>query len=79
MRAGAAEAAMQAYKVETTLSEDGTLVLTHLPFRAGDRLEVIILGEPKPEPADRYPLRGAPLRYDDPTEPVAGDDWEASR
>jgi YgiT-type zinc finger domain-containing protein len=24
-----------------------------------------------------YPLRGAPIRYDDPTEPVAENDWEA--
>ena len=27
-------------------------------------------------PAERYPLRGSVLRYDDPFEPVAEDDWE---
>ncbi len=26
---------------------------------------------------DRYPLRGLPFTYIDPTEPVAVDDWEA--
>ncbi len=27
-------------------------------------------------PAERYPLHGSVLRYDDPFEPVAEDDWE---
>jgi hypothetical protein len=27
----------------------------------------------------RYPLRGSVVRYDEPTEPVADDDWEAIR
>ena len=27
----------------------------------------------------RYPLRGTVLRYDDPTEPVASEDWNALR
>lgn len=26
---------------------------------------------------NRYPLRGLPFSYNDPTEPVAVDDWEA--
>ena len=31
-------------------------------------------------PADRYPLRGSVLRYDDPFAPaVAADEWEAAR
>ncbi len=34
---------MNAYKVETVLSEDGTLMLKGLPFHAGDAVEVIIL------------------------------------
>jgi hypothetical protein len=28
---------------------------------------------------DRYPLRGSVLRYDEPTEPVAENEWEALR
>ena len=27
----------------------------------------------------RYPLRGSVVRYDEPTEPVADNDWEAAR
>jgi hypothetical protein len=34
---------MNAYKVETILSEDGALILKDLPFHVGDAVEVIIL------------------------------------
>lgn len=27
----------------------------------------------------QYPLRGTPIRYSEPTEPVADEDWEALR
>jgi hypothetical protein len=33
---------MNAYKVETILSEDGALTLKDLPFHVGDAVEVII-------------------------------------
>jgi hypothetical protein len=71
---------MQALRIETTLTEDRTLVLKDLPFHAGDSVEVIIKERPMPpkEPG-RYPLRGTVLKYDDPTEPVALEDWEALR
>lgn len=76
---------MNAHKIETSLTEDGTLVLKGLPFHAGDVVEVIIL---QPQTAQHqiksletqntnlYPLRGKVIRYDDPTEPVALEDWE---
>jgi hypothetical protein len=76
---------MNAHKIETSLTEDGTLVLEGLPFHAGDVVEVIIL---QPQTAQHqiksletqntnlYPLRGKVIRYDDPTEPVALEDWE---
>ena len=75
---------MNAHKIETSLTEDGTLVLKGLPFHAGDVVEVIIL---QPQTAQHqiksletqntnlYPL-GKVIRYDDPTEPVALEDWE---
>ncbi|MFN6198743.1 MAG: hypothetical protein ACK4YS_09090 [Aphanizomenon sp.] len=71
---------MNAHKIETALTEDGTLVLKGLPFHAGDVVEVIIL---QPQSAQHqikslekqntnlYPLHGKVIRYDDPTEPVA--------
>ena len=76
---------MNAHKIETSLTEDGTLVLKGLPFHAGDVVEVIIL---QPQTAQHqiksletqntnlYHLRGKVIRYDDPTEPVALEDWE---
>jgi hypothetical protein len=69
---------MNAHRVETTLTEDGSLTLKDLPFHAGDSVEIIILSRsPKPAGQARYPLRGKPIHYDDPTEPVAEEDWEA--
>jgi hypothetical protein len=34
---------MNAHKVEMVLAEDGVLVLKDLPFRAGDKVEAIVL------------------------------------
>jgi len=71
---------MQAYRVETTLQQDGTLTLSNLPFQAGETVEVIILVQPSVAlDRQRYPLRGVPIRYVDPTEPVAQADWEAAQ
>ncbi len=75
---------MNAHKIDTVLSEDGTLTLQDLPFHAGDTVEVIVLktktsqhkATTKP-PSDKnlYPLHDTqPYRYDDPTEPVALED-----
>jgi hypothetical protein len=70
---------MEAYRTEVTLPADGKLSLDNLPFRAGDRVEVIVLGPRRTgRTADRYPLRGTTVRYLDPTGPVAEADWEAS-
>ena len=71
---------MQAHRVETTIDKDKTLVIRDLPFQPGDRVEVIILERP-PEfkEANRYPLRGKSIRYEQPTEPVAVEDWEVMK
>ena len=76
---------MNAHHIETILTENGTLTLRDLPFQAGDAVEVIILERHKLQPSEAptspsgsnpYPLRGTVIRYDDPTEPVALEDWE---
>jgi hypothetical protein len=68
---------MQAYRLETTVSKDGSVVLKQLPFRAGEEVEVIVLAR-EPQPGrEPYPLRGKPIRYDRPTDPVAEADWES--
>lgn len=64
------------HRTETVLTEDGKLSLDHLPFRAGQAVEVIILSAPMPVEANQS-LRGSVLKYDGLTEPVAVDDWEA--
>jgi hypothetical protein len=70
---------MQAYRSEATITQDGSLTVKGLPFRAGERVEVIVLqSSPQAIAANCYPLRGTPLRYDQPTAPVAESDWEAS-
>lgn len=68
---------MQAYKTEAKLDREGELRLSDLPFHVGDEVEVILLRrEPAQTRENPYPLRGLPIRYEDPTEPVAEDDWE---
>ncbi len=76
---------MNAHKVEAIITEDGTLMLRDLPFHAGDAVEVIILEAknsqrqealPSQPETNLYPMRGKVIRYDDPTEPVALEDWE---
>jgi hypothetical protein len=65
-------------RIEAVLSEDGKLALDHLPFRAGQAVEVIVVPVTRatsPSPA----LRGTVLRYDQPTAPVAEGDWETLR
>ncbi|HWM90355.1 MAG TPA: hypothetical protein VN493_06270 [Thermoanaerobaculia bacterium] len=69
---------MQAYKTAARIEREGELRLLDLPFHAGDEVEVILLRrEPAQSSDNPYPLRGLPIRYEDPTEPVAEDDWEA--
>lgn len=71
---------MQAYHVQTTVANDGTLKLNNLPFPAGEAVEVIVLTRPSPSlRQSNYSLRGVPITYIDPTEPVAESDWEATR
>jgi hypothetical protein len=65
------------HRIETTVPPDGVLTLRGLPFPPGQRVEVVIHAHPVA--ADSYPLRGTPVRYDRPFEPVAQDDWDATR
>lgn len=69
---------MQAYRLETVIQNDGTLTLSNLPLKAGVSIEVIILVQPPVSSrANRYPLRGKPITYLQPLEPVAQSDWSA--
>ncbi len=71
--------AVQAHRVETTLSEDGVITLRDIPFRRGESVEVIVLPFATVAASGaRYPLRGTPVTLLAPTEPVAEADWEAA-
>ncbi len=67
-----------AYRTESTVTEDGALNLRGLPFQAGEALEVILIRRARGEGSrgEVESLRGSVLRYDDPTTPVAEEDWE---
>ncbi len=71
---------MQTYRVEATILPNRELTVRGVPFRAGEKVEVIILslarkwGSPQ-----RYPLRGTPVRYIAPLDSVAEDDWQVLR
>ena len=71
---------MNTFRLDTTLTQDGTLTLSDLPFQAGDSVEIIIVPRKSASAAQTgYSLRGKVIRYDNPTEPVAQEDWEALR
>jgi len=70
---------MSAFKLDATLTKDGMLTLSDLPFHAGDSVEVIIVPRAIEFPSNGYPLRGKVRHYERPTEPVAEDDWEAQQ
>ena len=69
---------MQTYRVETMIRNDRTLTIKGLPFYAGDKVEIIVHGHKyERERTRRYPLRGKSVRYVDPFQNVAEDDWGA--
>jgi hypothetical protein len=71
---------MKAYKTTVRIQRNGELRLSDLPFQEGDEVEVVILHrEPVQTRKNPYPLRGLPIRYENPTEPLPEDDWEVLR
>lgn len=71
---------MQAVRFETTVDENGEVRLTRLPFRAGERVEIIVLQQaPRGDSVAALPLRGVAIEYERPTDPVAEEDWHLLR
>ena len=68
---------MEIYRIETTITEDGSLAIRGLPFAAGEKVEVTIRNQPAPASRAKYPLRGQPLEYRDPFASAADGDWDA--
>jgi hypothetical protein len=71
--------AMDAVRIETTVDEHGEAHLTKLPFPAGEPIEVTVVPKPLRQQENGFPLRGFPIEYGRPTEPVAEEDWDALR
>ncbi len=70
---------MQTYRIATRIQRAGELHLDHVPFAEGEEVNVIVMRRRALEKTSKYPLRGRPVRYDDPFKPVAEEDWEALR
>lgn len=71
---------MKDYRVETKIERDGSLTIKGLPFRAGERVQVIVRSQQAaPGNGERHPLRGKPFRYTDPFGSVAEADWDVLR
>lgn len=67
---------MQAHRIETTVQSNGKVVLENLPFDEGEMIEIIVL-EAKPKlPNESKSLQGKVLKYEDPFESIAVEDWE---
>jgi hypothetical protein len=79
---------MNAYKIRSIVTADGTIVLKGLPFSIGKSVEVIVLDDVSTEDVDgdlanpaldeRWKsLQGSVTRYDDPFEPaIPLSDWD---
>ncbi|SLM29869.1 conserved hypothetical protein [Desulfamplus magnetovallimortis] len=68
---------MQTYSNEHIMNQNGTITINNLPFNAGEKISVVIVSKAKTHKAKkRYPFWNKPIKYIDPTEPVALDDWE---
>ncbi len=71
---------MNTYRIEKTVPKSRTITIDKLPFRAGQMIEIVVRTARRSRNGNkRYPLRGKLLRYIDPFEPVAQDDWEANK
>ncbi len=68
---------MSIYRTTTTVTSNRTLTIEHVPFEPGEQVEVVVHSSSQaPDTQQQYPLRGTPIRYIDPFESVAEEDWE---
>ena len=68
------------YLMQATVQAGGSVALEGLPFATGARVEVVIRPQSSGSPPleSRYPLRGTPAIFFEPTAPVGTQDWEAT-
>ena len=68
---------MQAHRIEATVQSNGKIVLENLPFDEGEAVEIIVLETKVKTETAQKSLHGTLLKYEQPFEPVAVEDWEA--
>jgi hypothetical protein len=68
---------MEAIKIEAKVDEHGEVRLTKLPFQAGEFVEVTVIAKAPRQQGSKFPMRGVPITYERPTDPVAEDEWDA--
>lgn len=70
---------MQTFRIETIVAKNRALTLRGLPFRSGEKVEVIIISRSvRATEIQPYSLRGKPVQYESPFEPIEPDDWDAT-
>lgn len=71
---------MKTVRIQTTIDKNGEVRLVKLPFPKGAHVEVIVLPRGAHTAAsERFPLRGIPIEYDRPTDPMSEEEWSALR
>lgn len=66
---------MQAYRRETQVQANGTVIIQNVPLQVGEIVEVIILTRETQPSQQLYSLRGLPITYHQPFDAVAESDW----
>ncbi len=66
---------METFKTKAIIKKNHKIELENVPFANGDEVEIEVTLKEK-NSNNNYPLRGTLLKYDEPFEPVAEDDWE---
>ncbi len=63
---------MDTFRIEKTIPKSHTIRISKLPFRAGEKVEVVVKTRKRTRARNkRYPLLGKVIRYIEPFEPVA--------
>ena len=60
-----------------TVGKKGEVVLENLPFPPGQSVEVLVRVKRSSTAEPTHNLLGSVLKYEDPCEPVASEDWDA--
>jgi len=66
---------MSVHISEATVDPQERVVLDHLPFQPGEKADVVLRAHTATS-RERNDLTGSVLRYDEPFDPVALDEWE---